>query len=355
MPNLRNCPIYLKLLTEGNKLRLMKIKNLLIPLICVTLVPAGLAQTGSKPGVPPPNYNLTSDDPYDLHKVFLHFQPLYADLAAINVTAGFGVEANYFHENTFDLTFTGRTTYGKRFDLSRDAAVKNGINENKATPHFFLELGGTYHIKDKERASTTTVTLFDGALKGSAWAATLPDKLEVEANVREIIGVRLGGIYTATTTDLTRTLELQNSELSTPGIPENLYTNVSAFIVNVGGSMSWFRNFSVEFDAPWSPSGDDLLFTTYVDFLYAPSIRVEELLIQGTSVATDNVKTNPYGFRVGISGKFDRKLGWGYGVETGIRPGLQNTGFFLTAKISFPIFAFKLNNGATTTGSADGN
>ena len=43
-----------------------------------------------------------------------------------------------------------------------------------------------------------------------------------------------------------------------------------------------------------------------------------------------------------MNGKFNRKLSWGYSVESGIRPGIKNRGFFLVFKMSFPLYARKL-------------
>lgn len=306
---------------------------------------------------PLPDYNLTGDDPYEIYKFFIHVQPFYADLAAMNVTGGIGVEVDYFHQDLFDLTFSARTSYGKRFDIARQAASTNGPNTNKPTPYFYVELGGTYHIIDEENEATSKVTLYDGSLKGNAWSATVPGHVEVENSVRQIIGGRIGGSYSATTTDLSRALEAQDITLfypdASPVISDNLYTNIYSAVLNFGASMSWFRNFSVDFDAPYSPSGEDLLLTTYLDVLYAPYLQVDDLTIEGQNVSVENVNTSAIGFRAGVTGKFNRKLGWGYGLETGLRPGLQNRGFFLTAKMSFPVFGFKLNPEASGGSATD--
>jgi hypothetical protein len=307
--------------------------------------------------VPLPDYNLTGDDPYELYKLFIHVQPFYADLAAMNITGGIGVEVDYFHEDLFDLTFSARTSYGKRFDINRMAASTNGPNTNKPTPYYYVELGGTYHIIDEEKSATSKVTLYDGSLKGNAWSATVPGNVEVENQVRHIVGARIGGSYSASTTDLSRALEAQDKSLfysdGSPVVSDDLYTNIYSATLNFGASMSWFRNFAVEFDAPYSPSGEDLLLTTYLDVLYAPYLQVDDLVIEGQDVSAKNVNTSAIGFRAGVTGKFNRKLGWGYGLETGLRPGLQNRGFFLTAKMSFPVFGIKLNQGSDSSSVTD--
>ena len=211
-------------------------------------------------------------------------------------------------------------------------------------------MGGAYHIIDEEKIARSKVTLYDGSLKGSAWSATVPGHVEVENQVRQIIGGRIGGSYSATTTDLSRALEAQDKTLfytdATPITDDNLYTNLYTATLNFGASMSWFRNFSVEFDAPYSPSGEDLLLTTYLDVLYAPYMQLDDLTIEGQNISAEPVGLTNIGFRAGVTGKFNRKLGWGYALETGLRPGLQNRGFFLTAKMSFPVFGIKLNQSA---------
>ena len=45
-----------------------------------------------------------------------------------------------------------------------------------------------------------------------------------------------------------------------------------------------------------------------------------------------------------MEGKFNRKFGWAYGGEIGYRPGLKQSGFFVLAKISFPVFATQLKH-----------
>ena len=124
--------------------------------------------------------------------------------------------------------------------------------------------------------------------------------------------------------------------------PDNMYTNVFSYGAYLGATMSWFKNFAVTFDSKWEPNGDDLMMTTYLDFLYAPSITIEDLLVRTEIISLEDIKKSPYGFRAGFKGKFNRTLGWGYGVETGVRPGIKENGFFFTFKLSFPIYGSRL-------------
>ncbi len=299
-------------------------------------------------------YTVTYDDPYDIKKLFIHFQPIVGDIAALNVVGGFGLEANYYYKDQMNFEFSGRTTYGSRFDIARDAANRNAFNDNTISAYFYGDMGGTYHIIDQTKESQSKVLLYSKRLKGTEWAATVPKNALVPNTVREIVGGRGGAFFYTTSTDLSKILSKQDlllyydddgSQVITEDL--DLYTNVFAYGFYVGGSMSWFKNFSVTFKSRWQPSGDDLLLTTYLDLLYAPGITIDDLLVRNPSgtqetVSLGNVKQSPFGFRAGVKGKFNRALGWGYGLESGLRPGVQKNQFFLTFKLSFPIYGTKL-------------
>lgn len=291
-------------------------------------------------------YTVTYDDPYDIKKLFIHFQPIVGDIGALNVVGGFGLEANYYHKNLFDIEFAGRTTYGSRFDIARDGANRNAINDNVPSAYYYAEVGGTYHILDFTKESESKILLYSKRLKGTEWAATVPKNALIKNTVRQIVGVRAGGLFYTTSADLNKILAKQELFLVFNGtVPlefDNMYTNVFAYAAYVGGSMSWFKNFAVDFESRWEPNGDDLLMTTYLDFMYAPGITIDDILIAGQTVSLEDIKKTAFGFRAGVKGKFNRDLGWGYGVETGLRPGVQKSGFFLTFKLSFPIYGTKL-------------
>ena len=297
-------------------------------------------------------YTVTYDDPYDIKKLFIHFQPIIGDIAALNVVGGFGLEANYYHENLFDFEFSGRTSYGSRFDIARDGANRNAYNDNASTAYYYGEIGGTYHILDFTSESESKILLYSRRLKGTEWAATVPKNALIANTVRKIVGARLGGMFYTSVTDLNKTLKKQELELfyvdGAPVEATDLYTNLFSYSIYVGGSMSWFKNFAVNFESRWEPNGDDLLLTTYVDFMYSPGITIDDLLMvnentfQQEKVSLEEVQKSAFGFRAGVKGKFNRTLGWGYGVETGIRPGIAKNGFFMTFKMSFPIYSTKL-------------
>jgi hypothetical protein len=292
------------------------------------------------------------DDPYDIRNLYIQFQPLYGDVGALNVTGGFGVEGLYYHKSLFDVQLAFRTSYGKRFDINRDAAVRNATNSNDFPFHYNLEFGGTYHIQDIMKESSSKVLLYTKNLKGTEWASTVARHAEINGKVRTVIGGRLGGMLYSSTANINAILSVQGKELFySSGIPvldENLYSNLQSFVIYVGGSYSWIRNYAVEFSERWDPSGDDQLITPYFDIMYAPSINLNDVTLNGETVSTADIEELNLGFRGGVNVKFNRKLSWGYGVEAGVKPGIKKRGFFLVFKMSFPLYAKKLGSKETS-------
>ena len=307
-----------------------------------------------------PSYQTMYDDPYDIRNLYLQFQPLYGDIGVTNVTGGFGIEGTYYHKSKFDVQLAFRTSYGKRFDINRDAANHNATNTDDFPLYYDIEFGGTYHIQDIMKESSSKVLLYSKHLKGTDWASTVARHAEINGKVRTVIGGRLGGIINSTTTHVNAILEAQEKELfydndsDMPVFGENLYSNLQTFTIYVGGSYSWIRNYAVEFSERWDPSGDDQILTPYFDIMYAPSINLSDVTLEGESVSTSNIDRSSMGFRGGLNLKFNRKLSWGYSVESGVRPGIKNRGFFLVFKMSFPLYARKLGT-KEESGSEEGN
>lgn len=327
----------------------MRLKSTFIIGLLMAISLIGFSQATKKSNAL--KYTVTYDDPYDIKKLFMHFQPIVGDISALNIIGGFGLEANYYHKDVLNFEFSGRTTYGTGFDIARDAANRNAFNDNVISAYFYGEIGGTYHIIDQTKESSSKILLYSKRLKGNEWAATVPKNALIKNTVREIIGGRAGALFYTTSTDLSKVLAKQELDLffndGSLISDKDLYTNVFAYSVYVGGSMSWFKNFAVTFESRWEPNGDDLLMTTYIDVLYSPSITIDDLLMTNPNgsqetVSLENIKQSQLGFRAGLKGKFNRSLGWGYGVETGLRPGIQQNGFFFTFKLSFPIYGTKL-------------
>ncbi len=303
------------------------------------------------------------DEPYSINKLFVGFQPLYGELFATNVNAGFGVEASYYYKDKMDFKAHFRKTYSSNFfDFNRQAALDNNDVTSKPQIFNYFEIGGTYHIKDFDETGKTKMVLYKKSFKGNRWAATVPLHAEVPCKVRKIYGVRLGGISWKSTVDLNRALKsqgLKNADivnasgiglptLTAPdpitGVAKNfsVYGNLYATNIYVGGSIAWFRNVAVSFDK-YEEGLDDGLLTLYFDILFAPGLGLDPVTYLGEDYSTNAIKTTSFGLRAGIDGKFNRTLSWSYGGEVGIRPSISGQGFYAMFKISFPVFGTSLD------------
>ncbi|MBX2962300.1 MAG: hypothetical protein KF687_07295 [Cyclobacteriaceae bacterium] len=308
-------------------------------------------------------YEEIYDEPYSINKLFVHFQPLYGEVFATNVNAGFGLEANYYLNDKFDFKAHFRKTYSKSFyDFARDLAVKNSDVDNQAEVFNYFEFGGTYHLKDFTESSKTKMFLYKNSYKGSKWSARVPLNAEIPCKVRKIYGLRTGGIIWDSSTDINRALESQgltNADLKNSegnGLPEGVgvFSNIYSKGLYVGGSMTWIRNVAVSFDK-FETGVDDLILTTFFDILVSPWISIDDIVYtprdaNGDPILADRktysvaaIKTNMFGFRAGIEGKFNRTLSWSYGAEAGYRPSIDGKGFFAMLKISIPVYSTNLD------------
>jgi hypothetical protein len=322
-------------------------------------------------------YEELYDEPYSVKKLFVAFQPVYGELFVTNVNAGFGGEVLYYHKNKADFRAHFRKTYSKEFyDFARNQSNSNSDVDNHAGVFNYFEFGGTYHIKDFEESAKTKMFLYKASYKGNKWASRVPLSAEVPCKVRKIYGARLGGIIWDSSTDLTKALDRQGSdntmlvsqavgELPAATLPTtffnsqtgatedlNAYSNVSSKGFYVGGSMTWIHNVAVSFDK-YEEGVDDLIFTTYVDILFSPSIAIDDVVytdktdpgaLVTRTYSVNAVKTKTFGFRAGIDGRFNRTMSWAYGAEVGYRPSIEGQSFFAMLKISFPVYGTNLDH-----------
>lgn len=309
----------------------------------------------------PVTYEELYDEPYAINKLFVQFQPMYGEVYVSNINAGFGLEATYFMKDKFTFHAHGRLAYYKRFDMTRNQSIENSSVSNTAETYNYYEAGATYHIKDFEESSSTKMFLYKKSYRGSRWAARVPLTAEIPSKVRKIYGARLGGLVFDTEVDINRSLEAQDKTsevLVDPNgapIPASftdtngevqelgLFSSQRVGAIYAGASMTWIRNVAVDFDNKYTEGVDDLIFTAFVDLIVAPSVRVDDLLYDGSVYSVDGLDTSMIGFRAGIEGKFNRTWGWAYGGEVGMRPGLLGRGFYALVKISFPVFSTNLD------------
>lgn len=334
-------------------------------LFCLVCVSFGLSAQGDRKDKTAVTYEEIYDEPYSVNKLFVHFQPLYGEMFTANVTAGFGLEANYYLQDKADFKAHFRRTYSSAFfDLAREQARQSSDVDNEPNSFYYFEAGGTYHIKDFESSSKTKMFLYKKSYAGNKWAARVPLNAEVPCKVRKIYGGRLGGILWQSTIDVNNIMEKQSLTLDafqdsegnsiTTAAPADvdLFTNVASTGLYVGGSMSWIRNVAVSFDK-YEAGVDDLILTTYLDVLIAPSVKIDDIVYTerdagGAIIATRSYSSEPigvkkFGFRAGIEGKFNRTLSWAYGGEIGYRPGIEGRMFYALLKISFPVFGTNLD------------
>ena len=207
------------------------------------------------------------------------------------------------------------------------------------------------------------MVLYKKSLKGDRWAATVPLHAEVPCKVRKIYGARLGTIFWNSTTDVSRALakqHLTNADLTNTdptsanvSLPDtyfsgqtrslNVFANVHSADIYVGGSMTWIRNVAVSFDK-YDDAVDDGMMTLFFDIMFAPSYKIDPVTYQGEKYSTTALKTNSFGFRAGIDGKFNRTMAWSYGGEFGYRPSIAGMGFFAMFKIAFPLYSTNLDH-----------
>jgi hypothetical protein len=319
-------------------------------------------------------YEEIYDEPYSVNKLFVHLQPIYGEVFATNINAGFGLEANYYLRDKVDFKAHLRKTYSKSiYDFSRDLAAKTSDVDNRFEVFNYYEFGFTYHIKDFDESSKTKMFLYKSSYKGNKWAARVPLTAEVPCKVRKIYGARLGGIIWDSSTDLNRVMESQGLSyadfISSDGIllsdftnDANLFTNISSKGLYLGGSMTWIRNVAVSFDK-FEAGVDDLIFTAFVDLMVAPSLELDNIVYtpkdpnSGAPILTEQrsydvsaVNLKKFGFRAGIEGKFNRQFSWAYGGEIGYRPSIEGKTFYALLKISFPVFGSNLDYGVEAFG-----
>lgn len=324
------------------------------------VLPGWAMAQGERPDKTAVTFEEIYDEPYSINKLFVHLQPLYGDIFATNVNAGFGLQAEYSIKDKVDLRAHFRSTYGSKFfDLNREQGSQTSEVDNILKPFTYFELGGTYHIKDVEKSSKTKIVLYKKSYAGNKWAARVPLNAQVPCKVRQVIGGRLGTTIWQSAIDVNNIMDKQeltaddfkNSEALSLGSVAStdfgdddvsIFSNVSTVGLYVGGSFSWIRNAAFSFDK-FEGGVDDLILTTYFDILIAPRVSLEDIVYKGTTYDISPLGTSKIGFRAGIEGKFNRNFSWAYGGEIGYRPGIEGRMFYALVKISFPVFGTNLD------------
>ncbi len=290
-------------------------------------------------------YDPVYDDPYDLNKLWIHFYPMYADAFKTNFNVGYGGQANYYLKDKFDFRLHVRKTYTKGSDFSRGIGEKSSTVDNKLSIFKIFEAGATYHIIDKGDAGESKMVVYTKRYKASKWASTVPEHIAVPSKVRKITGARLGGFYWESATNLGDVLADKNKFLisaqnDTLGRREKIYGNVKSAGIYVGGSLCRIRNIAVK-PKKYDPSVNDGIITLYADIIYAPFIKIDDVMQNKVVYSAEPLKTRSFGLRAGLEGMYNREFSWSYGGELGYRPSIESRGFYAMVKVGFA-FASRL-------------
>lgn len=333
--------------------------RLLILLICL-LSGAVMAQeeTPQNPPIEDPQevqYEVLYDAPSNIKRLFIGVMPLYGELFATNVNIGFALEAHYFHKNKADFKLQIRKPYTSTFTDFNFLNAKNaGALKNEPVPFFYAEGGLNWHVKDFEVDSKTKVVLYKSTLKGNAWGAKVASHTMVPCKVRRVFGARVGALFWKGTVDVSKALELDGKSNGDLGqLPEtyiddngktkalNLFTGIRSAGLYAGGSMTWIRNIGLDLE-DFESTADDGILTFFADIMYAPYIKMDNLLYQGNDYHPGILLIKSFGARMGIDGKFNRTFSWGYGAEVGVRPSVSHLRFYAAIKFAFPIYGTDL-------------
>jgi hypothetical protein len=297
-------------------------------------------------------YEKIYDEPYDVYKLWIKFQPLYFDIFMSNMNAGFGFEAQFIEYEKFDLNLSFRKPYSSSTDVYRKAGELNNDFSNSMKPAFFAEAGGSYHIYDDVKEGTAKIVLRKTAKSSKARNRQKIEPAEfvkVDANVREIVGIR-GGFTTYTTSINISDLAVRQGIAEFTGnrgtviddfVNNRLYGNLSATGFYAGASYSQCRNIIIK-PEDYSNLANDILVTTYFDILVMPANSFSNVYINDEVFDINEIGYNPFGFRVGLEGKFNQKFTYSYAFEAGIRPAVKKRGAFALFKLYFPVLATSL-------------
>lgn len=313
------------------------------------------------------NAKTLSDEPYGINRLWLHFNPVVADVFSTNFNLGYGGQINCFVTDKieFEVKFNG--AYGKRFDFARNLATQNAevtvdskkhMIINDFGPYMNMQVGGSYHVMDSEIKGASKIMLTPKKLK--QMHTTNVDHVIVNSKVRRIAGVRGGGfMYTSTinlgsamlkqgksltSDDGTRTLEVNNTN--------KIYSGVFAPGFYLGGSYGSIRNIIIKADK-FGVLGNTTIFTAYADVMYSPWITLDNVVVREPGnletivYLTDNMKLDRFGWRTGFNIMYNQDSYFSFGGELGSRPAVNGRGFYVMAKVGFPVYSFKFKQART--------
>ena len=315
-------------------------RTLLCCIFSIVLAPICIAQ--DKDSVDVLTYEAINDDPYAINKLFIHIQPLYSELFATNVNIGFGIQVDYQIAKGLELSANWRHPYARQTDFAREVAYKNQDNVDNNKAFNYLEFGGTIHLSDRNYKSKSKIILYSKRYQGKKWANKIPEKLIIPSQVRKVVGFRWGGTIFNSTTDVVKAAAEQGVSLvdeeNNPVGDAKLYGNLDAKGIYAGLSLQIIKNVAIKPHRDFGVLVNDLHFNAFLDIIYAPSISLEDIILDGNIISGDQLETQEVGFRAGVQGKFNKRVGFSYGAEFGYRPSLKERSFYALFKLGFPVF-----------------
>lgn len=323
-------------------------------LFLILLLPVRIiAQDSSKPLAPDTTTRqVVYDQPEKVRRLFLGLQPIYSDVFANGVNAGYGAEVFFLPKNgKFDLRASFRKPYSTRFfDQVQDNMDKTSNTLNESVGFMFLELGATWHLKDRTQSAPGKISVIskEGGNQKDRW--TRAAQVTVPFKQRTITGVRAGFQAWRSAVNVTKTLDKQDSRNAYVALPEQLedadgnftpfsiYSNVYNRTIYAGYSLTQIRNHSVLFDG-YDAAVQDRILTLYADLMVAPWLELDDAAYGVATYSLEKVKLRRTGLRAGVDLRSNRKLGWGYGAEIGWRPAPRGNTSYLLIRLSVPVFA----------------
>jgi len=328
----------------------------LLRILLLLLLPAvQVAAQQQVPGrTPQPNAEVLYDRPGEIKRLFLGIQPLYGEFFTANVNAGFGIDAHYFHARRFDARLQYRQPWASRFfDQGRENARRNSDSNNPPVHFNMLEAAFSYHILDGEKKGKLKVIVYDKRLKGQQWAATVPETISLNGQVRTILAARAGLMRWQSTFNVSAALNRQgasNAEIGLPetyldaegnAIPLQVFSNIRSVVTFAGVGYARIRNAAIGFQKS-ETTLDDGIMSFYADVMYAPSLRFDDVAWSSGVYPLDGLSKTSLGYRIGMDSKFNRVIGLGIGAEAGKRPGPRKDNFYMLLKVSFPVLGSNL-------------
>lgn len=293
------------------------------------------------------------DRPHDIRNLYVGIQPLYSELYAAGVNAGFGADLQYYSRTPIDFNLNIRRAYSSGFfDMAREEARKNASTTNSIRGYFFGEAGLNIHLADYNKTSTAEIFLHGENFGPKTWAVHAPKSIFVPAELRTIIGTRFGGMIWQSGFNATAVLKKQGLTNLLIGLPNEFvddqgrtlpftaFSTLYGQAIYAGFSITEIKNIAVGFNQI-DASADDSMVRFYADVLMSTSLKTDPLTYGGIDYTLDtNLQIKRIGFRVGLDARFNRNRSWALGFEFGNRPGPNFRTFYGNMKVSFPVFAF---------------